>query len=246
MRLSYSGRSAPSALAIADASTGEIEPVRSGRALINWGRNRANTRLNPDISNSTNKRVMRELFREHGVPMPKLLNDSELLVRLYDGRKVVGRPDHHMKGRGFWLIDSIGGLAKAKRGTRRKAAATHFMEFIDAPHEYRVHIFKGKSIRISEKGREYKLLSLRERGDGTALATLGFRMIKPTGPVKHVRRAAKIAVEALGLDFGAVDVLALDDGTPYVLEVNSSPGLGGSMPALWAETFKRWYKEEIC
>lgn len=231
MRIAYSGRSKPSALKIQEESNGEIEAVRSSEASVNWGRANANTKLNPDTSNATNKRVMRELFKEHGVPMPELVSWSDVSSDLSRGypRKVVGRPDYHMKGRGFWVIDSVESMVKAMKGTRRKKPATHFMEYIDAPHELRIHIFLGKSIRVSEKAHT---------------AFHEYTTIKPTVDVKQARKAAKQAVKALGLDFGTVDVLVKEDGTPYVLEVNTAPGLGGSMPKLWADTFKKWHNGE--
>ena len=227
MKLAYSGRSAPSAQAIAEASDGDIQAVRSGRAGINWGRNHADSELNADISNSTNKRRMRELFAEHEVPTPKLYDCPRYAID--QGIVLVGRPDRHMKGRGYWLCQSRDDVDRAVRGTRRKAAATHFMEFIDAPREYRVHIFKGKSIRISEK-------------DTTAFHE--YTTIKPTNNVKHVRKAAKAAIAALGLDFGAVDVLANDEQA-WVLECNAAPGLGGSMARLYAEVFNQWENGEF-
>ena len=36
------------------------------------------------------------------------------------------------------------------------------------------------------------------------------------------------AMEAVGLDFGAVDVVITEDGTPYVLEINTAPELTNS------------------
>lgn len=224
LTIAYSGRSRPSAEAIAGAH-GDVLLVRrsSPRADINWGRNTANSQLNPDISNVTNKRRMRELFAEHGVPMPKL-------ARLHGYERnlpLVGRPDTHTKGRGFWLCSTTEDVRRALRGTRRKRAATHFMEYISrerAPREYRVHIFLGKSIRISEKNFD---------DDGK------YTTAKPQHNVRHVRQAAKDAVKAVGLDFGAVDILANDDEC-WVLEVNSAPGVGGSMPRLYADVFQRW------
>ena len=231
MRLCYSGRSAPSAQLIADEDD-EIFTVRSSEGDVNWGRAKANTRLNPDISNVTNKRVMRELFAEYGVPMPKL-------VRGFDYRDpdsgytfpIVGRPDRHSKGRGFWLCNSHEDVTRALHGTRRKRAATHFMEYIDAPREYRVHVFKGKSIRISQK----------QFGDCNSRGC--YVTVKPQHSVKHVRKAAKKAMEAVGLDFGAVDILANDDKA-WVLEVNAAPGLGGSMPRLYARVFQEYMRGE--
>lgn len=233
MVLTYSGRSAPSALKIAEASNGEIVAVRSSEGDVNWGRASANTTLNPNISNSTNKRVMRELFREHGVPMPQLLpahNHSGY------GNPVVGRPDQHSKGRGLWICNNQADIERAKNGTRRKAAATHFMEYVESDREYRVHIFKGKSIRISEK----RFTDETKKEYITA---------KP-GEInlKIVRDAAKLAVSAIGLDFGAVDILARGEDhndQVFVLEVNAAPGLGGTMPALYSRVFLQWENGEF-
>lgn len=230
LTLCYSGKSAPSAQLIADESD-EIFTVRSSKGDVNWGRASANTSLNPDTSNVTNKRVMRELFAEHGVPTPTLIEDP------YDvsNYPIVGRPDRHTKGRGFWLINNERDLRRALRGTRKKKPATHFMAYVESDREYRVHIFRGKSIRISEKeffvdedGR--KDYVTRKPGDIA---------------LKKVRKAAKAAVKAVGLDFGAVDILARGDNNDevFVLEVNSAPGLGGSMPRLYADAFLKWKEE---
>lgn len=231
MTITYSGRSAISADLIADEDD-DIFTNRGPTGDINWGRATADTRLNPDISNVTNKRVMRELFAEHEVPAPKLYGEEEVCNTYVGGESLpvlVGRPDYHSKGRGFWLVDDITSLNKALRGTRKKKPATHFMEYIDAPREYRVHIFLGKSIRISEK------LYNEDRSDYTT--------IKPTHGIKHVRRAAKKALAAVALDFGAVDILSKGNKA-YVLEVNAAPGLGGSMPEVYARVFKQWYEGE--
>lgn len=233
MILTYSGRSAPSARRIA-GQDGDIELNRGSRGDINWGRAKANTQLNPDISNSTNKRVMRELFAEHEVPTPRIACLDEVLNNNH-GHKFVGRPDTHRGGRGLWLCQSSADAERAMRGTRRKAAATHFMEFIDAPREYRVHIFKGKSIRISEK-------RFGTTGD-TAHGLYTTAKPNPEHKISHVRKAAKAAVEALGLDFGAVDILANDDEC-WVLEVNAAPGLGGTMPQVYARVFEEWQNGE--
>jgi glutathione synthase/RimK-type ligase-like ATP-grasp enzyme len=237
--LGYSQASAPSAARIAEASGGRIVAVR-GDAQINWGR-RYSTGLNPNITKATNKRVARELFRDAGVPAPVLM-DAEWMIRHMQqlsptddasGIMCVGRPDFHTRGRGFWRVDDLDTLNRALRGTRRKAAATHFMEFIDAPKEFRIHVFKGKSIRISQKA------FTDDRKDYTTVKP------DPELPKKHLRHAAIAAVEALDLDFGTVDMLASDDQqSVWVLEVNCAPGLGGSMPRVWAETFISYMEGE--
>lgn len=229
LEIAYSGKSKPSATRIAEESE-DINIVRSSQREtdVNWGRERANSQLNPDITNASNKRVMRGLFADHNVPAPKLMDEVGAIEAVLDGKAVIGRPDKHTKGRGLWRCDSIAQIRRSLKGTRRKKAATHFMEFVESDREYRVHVFKGNSIRISEKVfNEDKTYTTGKPGD-----------IK----LRTVREAAKLAVEAVGLDFGAVDILArgTNNEEVFVLEVNAAPGLGGSMPRLYAETFLRW------
>lgn len=240
MILRYAGKSAVTATRLQEELIElgmNVSFMREGKkGDINWGRDKANTKLNPDISKSTNKRIMRELFRENKVPMPKLIDIEEREKTAGNFPiPMVGRPDYHMQGRGFWLINSWMDVVAARKGTKRKAAATHFMEFIDADKEMRVHIFNGKSIRMTEKKFE--------AFDGHHHE---YTTVKPTGDKKEcrlIRRAAKKAIKAVGLDFGAVDIL-VKDGKPYVLEVNAAPGLGGTMPAVYAKAFKDWYEKE--
>jgi glutathione synthase/RimK-type ligase-like ATP-grasp enzyme len=225
--------SAPSARLIAEQSE-NIEISEGITGDVNWGRYKAETTLNPDITVSTNKRSMREKFRDAGVPMPRLFTVEEAKEAVAEtGVGVLGRPDRHWKGRGFWLCTSAIQIDKALEGTAKKRPATHFMEYIQserAPKEFRAHIFQGKSIRISEKAHtEFHK----------------YTTARPTVDVTSVREAAKQAIAAVGLDFGAVDILASKDGREvWVLEVNAAPGLGGSMPRVYAETFLKWKEQQ--
>lgn len=235
--IAYSGRSKPTAEKFMELDDEVTITRHSGPQVdVNWGRNVANATLNPDISNVTNKRVMRELFKAHDVPMPQLVDWDDLAKDLHDGveRNVIGRPDRHSKGRGLWRITDLKSFLLATKGTAKKKAATHFMEFVESDREYRVHVFKGKSIRISRKEFEE---------DGSNKYTTA----KP-GDIKlrRVRDAAKAAVEAVGLDFGAVDILAKgpNNESVWVLEVNAAPGLGGSMPQLYLDTFRKFKNGE--
>lgn len=242
MTICYAKETKPTAFKIAAASDGRIQAVRWsewGVYDINWGVRQANTPINAYTARASNKREMRELFKERHVPMPYLYGRYPTFYST-NGTNVdpwiVGRPDHHTRGKGFWLCKTIDDVSQAMKGTRTKARATHFMDYIESECELRVHVMFGKSIRISEK-----------QFQGRDGAHKLYTTIKPTvglNVLRKARSAAKQAMAATGLDFGAIDVLVGVDGEVYVLEVNAAPGLGGTLPALYAEQFITYLEEE--
>ena len=91
--------------------------------------------------------------------------------------------------------------------------------------EYRVHVFKGEVIDYAKK--------MQRLPDGTVTAAdhvhiknsdNGFEFIRDVSPREGVCKRAIEAVNALGLDFGAVDVIRHKDKS-YVLEVGTAAGL---------------------
>jgi len=103
------------------------------------------------------------------------------------------------------------GIRRAKR-----LGASHFLKYIDHAREFRVHVVNGQSIKVSEK-----ILT------GTSQMRRNHRFgaisVYPHDfdHKKTLRKVAKQAVECLGLDFGAVDIL-YKDGVFYLLEVNTA------------------------
>jgi hypothetical protein len=237
--LGFSRASAPSAQRIVDASDGRITAVQSSRGVnVNWGRRSVpGAALNPAIEQAVNKHLARTIFASRGVPAPRLFTSDEALAFMCGAEArgeavtLLGRPDYHTRRQGFWKCSTVGDIVLALEGRGRKRPATHFMEWVDVDREFRVHVFNGKSIRVSEK-------------DFLDEDRKQYLTIKPTvDRRRHIRDAAKEAVAALGLDFGTVDVLA-DDEQAFVLEVNAAPGLGGSTPRLWAEAFINWKESQ--
>lgn len=149
-------------------------------------------------------------MQEANVPVPALYEPREAITAVHH-TPLVGRPSYHRKGRHFYLCRTPLEVSYAiQRG------ATHFLEYIEGAREFRVHVVNGKSIKISEK----------LGGGVTRNFEAGARFYYPHDfhHKKSVRNAAKGAVAALGLDFGAVDVL-WKDGNFFVLEVNTAPCL---------------------
>jgi hypothetical protein len=110
----------------------------------------------------------------------------------------------------------------------------YFVRMENLAQEYRVHIFKGRSIRAGIKQPRAGVSPhpwVRSWDGGWMISYQGVR--------EPVRVLAKQAVEVLGLDFGAVDIGQKSDGGLIVLEVNRAPGLEGGTIDAYANAIAR-------
>jgi glutathione synthase/RimK-type ligase-like ATP-grasp enzyme len=129
-------------------------------------------------------------------------------------------------GKGIVIADSPHALVEAPLYT----------QYINKVTEYRVHVFNGKVFHVQEKRKKEDFKNHNElvcnHDNGWVFC------IKNVNPSDDVLNAAIAAVSALGMDFGAVDIMVDGDGNPYVLEVNSSPGQEGTTINKYVEMFK--------
>lgn len=106
--------------------------------------------------------------------------------------------------------------------------------------EYRVHSFRGQSIRAGIKVHRDDFPNPHpwvRSWDG------GWRISYTDGAVRQAHRdLAHRAVQSLGLDFGAVDIGEKADGTLMILEVNRAPGAEGGTPLKYAEAIQRYLR----
>jgi hypothetical protein len=108
--------------------------------------------------------------------------------------------------------------------------------------EYRIHMFRGKSVRAGRKtarptrpdGRTPAHQWIRSFDAGWVIAYDGFKS------TKDMRALAAKAVKALGLDFAAVDIGKRADGSLIVLEVNRAPGVEGGTVTAYAKHITNW------
>jgi hypothetical protein len=187
------------------------------------------------VQSASNKKQARIAFQEAGVPAPKLFLRGRDVTQA--DLPVIGRTSYHKKGEGLWLCKTLTEIQRACC-----AGATHFLEFIPKAREYRVHTFCkkaafGKEGRGIEDFVSVKLVEKVWQGDTKpdpnqiqknhefGWVFLG-QQNRREEELDVVRYSAKQAIAALGLDFGAVDVMyKVRDKRPYVLEVNSTPSL---------------------
>lgn len=124
--------------------------------------------------------------------------------------------------------------------------------------EFRVHSFKGRSIRAGVKmlregwtTADYIANVGENRGDGQVAHPwiraheAGWRIAYDgvTSRQQH-RDLAHRAVTALGLDFGAVDIGEKADGSLLVLEVNRAPGIEHGTVDAYATALRAWMEAD--
>ncbi len=171
-------------------------PVREGDKVVCWGQSLA--RFDPvDGVTYLNSIPLRNKLQELVT-----LRDAGIAVPQFSATPPtpegwIPRRLHHQDSEDF-----INPPAEPGFWTRRLAIE----------EEWRFHIFKGRSLRAARKIPEPVM------GPGFVFH-YSYRM----GPLSH-RRLSIRAVRALGLDFGAVDVVTVG-GEPVILEVNRRPGL---------------------
>lgn len=115
-----------------------------------------------------------------------------------------------------------------------------YTKFIEKTAEFRVHVFRGEVIDYIEK----KKVSTERRPENfnkyVCSNNLGWVFVRNNiRDIPEVKDIAKRATQVLGLDFAAVDVV-YHEGRPYVLEVNTAPGLTGTTLVKYGNAFRRY------
>jgi hypothetical protein len=115
-----------------------------------------------------------------------------------------------------------------------------YTKFINKTAEFRVHVFRGEVIDYIEKKRMSADRRPFNYNKYVSSITCGWVFTHTNvRDIPEVRQLAIKAVASLGLDFGAVDIVYAD-GIPYVLEVNTAPGLSGVTLVKYANAFRHF------
>lgn len=165
------------------------------------------------------------LFREFAGNEESLIiipaNETDRIVA---SLPVVGRKIKHAKGKDIRVCKNARQVALAVAKGRE-----FFTPIVDSDTEYRVWVYRKRVLAVYEKRLtepENNTKFGRNRANGWTFHALGTDDIP-----ESVRDVSKRAVAALGLDFGAVDVLGKWEDEQHtdvhatVLEVNSAPGV---------------------
>lgn len=168
-------------------------------------------------------------FREAGVSCPEFTTDPQVAARWALECPVVGRKTvTGSGGRGIVIYELPEGLQELPAVfIQDMSRCLLFTKYKKKRKEFRVHVFKGEVIHTQEKRKERNVDDrndrIRNRDNGWVFCVEG---ITPSTARDTV---AISAVQSLGLDFGAVDIIWNErENQYYALEVNSAPGIEGS------------------
>jgi glutathione synthase/RimK-type ligase-like ATP-grasp enzyme len=200
--------------------------------LVNWGQTGETYDYKPTWINdpravrvATSKVGTYDVLRENEVPTCMYTTAAETAYRwIEQGAKVLHRAlDRGSQGRGItrvensWDTTYVGGFYVQQFGD-------------DDNVEYRVHVMDGEVIDTAQKRRRSRNNGYEGRFDSTIRSANNGWVFCREGVecAAGVNEAAIKAVEALGLDFGAVDIATNTAGGICVYEVNTAPGLEGT------------------
>lgn len=115
--------------------------------------------------------------------------------------------------------------------------------------EYRIHVFNtGATFRTFVQQKKRRTTDVEETTSESRIRNLANGWIFAHQEIQTPRAStidnAVRAITALGLDFGAVDVIEMSEGeASYVLEVNCAPGLQGATLFFYADAIKQALEE---
>ena len=213
---------------------------KAGDVVIDWGyskpanwdvkaREKASLFLNrPEyILNAVDKLAAYELLKECGVRTISFARSKAVVEKwLNNGHKVIGRKTlTGKKAEGAVLIESLADVVDCPLYTK----------FVPSTNEFRVYVMGGDVFDVIEKRRKQGTNdsgAIKSEDNGWVFCRQHVSL--PT----QCAGLAVMAVKALGLDFGGVDVLwDAEKGRATILEVNTAPGIFGSGVGKFAEAF---------
>ena len=227
---------------------GKYKPFRS-HFIINWGMGSIPqwyskfTALGMVVSKSflnhpdktkiaSNKLSAFTRMKDKGVSVPEFTTDRKVAEDWVKKHTVVARKllSGH-SGAGIEIIEPKSEVVDAPL----------YVIYVKKKAEYRIHVFKGDVIDIQHKRKKLGLekedidTRVRNHDNGWVFCKEG------VNPPKCVLEESIKAMEALQLDFGAVDVIYNGlERKAYVLEINCAPGLEGSTVTSYKDAIIKW------
>lgn len=211
--------------------------------IINWGNSQQPTSWNypfrmlnhpHHVGIASNKLKTFESLKLSGVTTPDWSVDiDEALAWLDEGHTVLCRDKlNGHSGEGIHIARVINEIEDAPL----------YVKYKKKRNEYRAHVFNGTVLSVQEKRRNTEV----ERNADQSLIRShhnGWVFCRENVNVtQELKDIALASIYALGLDFGAVDVIYNQkENKYYVLEVNTAPGLEGTTLNEYVEAITNYY-----
>jgi hypothetical protein len=206
--------------------------------------------LNPPeaVTRAISKRVSYEAFLREGVSTLDYTKDRGIASTwLQEGSGVLCRRDGLSGGNGIMFVP---------KGSQSCPDADFYTKYFPKTHEYRAHVVRGQMIDLTQKRLQNGTTQSEDRSPVEKIVRSlengwvhahNFSILPATR--EAIEKAAVAAVEALGLDFGAADILyvAREEGSRKpprlaVCEVNTAPGLANEVTLnAYASVFRDCY-----
>ena len=145
-------------------------------------------------------------------------------------------------GEGIQILTAKEDLDVIGRGDKEFPRAPLYTSYVRKNNEYRIHVMNGEVFFVQRKARK---LDVPDADVNWKVRNLegGFIYTNQGVEVNDLAKTYAItAVAALGLDFGAVDIIETKMGNFFVLEVNTACGLAGTTLDKYVEAFKKHYE----
>lgn len=192
------------------------------------------------VRNASNKLRAFRILQEAGVSIPEFTTDNSTASQwIRQGFRVFAREvlNGH-SGAGIRVI-----TAHPTITTTVVPAAPLYVKQIRNRGEYRVHVVKGRVIDYIKKRRRNGEPATEAQNEVRNLENGWVYTRQNLRRLERIEQLAIRAVEALGLDFGAVDIIKDQNGDVFVLEVNTAPGMSDTTLAAYTDAFTRLIEE---
>lgn len=192
--------------------------------VINWGNHIFNAdsyfaiNIPSAIALASDKSRSRRFLQEAGVKVPKTWFPNED----FNGTlPIIARPSSHHGGKDFYVLKTPNDYNDLASKYNWNLFGWYFSEIFEKTTEFRVHCAHGKVLIVNEKP-----LVEGELRANQAVNHESWRALKWSEFHPGICQEALKAVEVLGLDYGAVDIMYnAENNTWAICEVNTSPSV---------------------
>jgi glutathione synthase/RimK-type ligase-like ATP-grasp enzyme len=205
---------------------------KEGHVIINWGSSHVPsfgpaTVLNKDVTVAHNKLTSFVKLKEGGVNVPEFWTD----------RNSIPSDCYPIVCRSILTGHSGDGITIAAN-QEALVSCPLYVKYIKKVSEYRVHVYNGNAFFIQRKAKKSGVTNpnwqVRNLEGGFAFVECDSSSVPP-----QVLEQSIMACQALGLDFGGVDVIwNANMSKAFVLEVNTACGLEERTANKYADVFK--------